>query len=65
MDLDFKPTRTLIREGEEQRRALTELIAAARGYTYAREAAPIGDWQARIEDAGWQLAQTVRAYDKF
>lgn len=43
---------------------LDKLIDAARRYTAAREAAPIGDYMGRIEEAGWELAQATRAFDK-
>ncbi len=52
------------REINAKRAAERAVLDAARAYTDAREAAPIGDWENRIEDAGWNLAQAYRQYRK-
>jgi regulator of protease activity HflC (stomatin/prohibitin superfamily) len=44
--------------------AVSRVIEAAEQYTLAREAAPIGDWQDRIEERGWELAEAVRLLRK-
>lgn len=63
-DIEIIPTRTLSRQRLTSAKALAEVIDRARTYTQAREACPVGNWQERLENAGWELAQAVRAYDK-
>lgn len=44
--------------------AINMLVIAARAYRDARRAAPIGDWEGRIEEAGWALVQAFNSYEK-
>jgi hypothetical protein len=62
--IEIRTTRALTRERLTREHALQEVIAKARIYASARQAFPSAGYQDRIENAGWQLAEAVRQYDK-
>lgn len=41
-----------------------DVIAAARKYASLRQSFPASGWLDRLEQAGWELAEKVRAFDK-
>lgn len=43
---------------------LQEVLNKARIYASTRQAYPLGNWEERIEEAGWELAEAIRSYDK-
>lgn len=57
--LNAQDRRALSRDGMRE-----ALVKAAEAYTAARECAPVGDWQGRLDERGWELAEAVRAYHK-
>lgn len=63
-DIEITPTAVLSRQRVTRELALQEVITKARMYAQQRQAFPSEGWQDRIEDAGWELAEAVRAYDK-
>lgn len=42
----------------------TKIVDAVRHYASLRQSYPADGWLDRIEQAGWELAEMVRAYDK-
>lgn len=51
-------------EIDEKIAAQRAVLEAVRIYTDAREGCPTDGWQDRVEEAGWQVAQTYRQYRK-
>lgn len=41
-----------------------DIVTAARQYASLRQSFPATGWLDRIEQAGWELAEKVRAFDK-
>lgn len=62
--MEIIPTRTLSRQRVVREVMLQEVLAKARIYASTRQAYPVGNWEERIEEAGWELAQAIRLYDK-
>jgi hypothetical protein len=63
-DIEIIPTAVLSRQRVAREHALQTVITKARIYAQTRQAFPSDGWADRIEDAGWELAEAVRAYDK-